>query len=73
VTDTGEGIPPDALERVADPFYTTKEVGEGTGLGLWITHSIVLAHGGSLSCTSEVGTGSTFTVVLPLRPPDPVA
>jgi two-component system, NtrC family, sensor kinase len=72
VSDTGEGIPPDVLARITDPFFTTKGVGEGTGLGLWITDSIVRAHGGRLTCESEVGNGSTFTVVLPLRPAVPL-
>jgi two-component system NtrC family sensor kinase len=67
ITDTGRGIPPDVLEHITDPFFTTKEVGEGTGLGLWISDSIVSAHAGTLTCQSEVGTGSTFTVTLPLR------
>ena len=69
VSDTGSGIPADLIERVFDPFFTTKEVGEGTGLGLWITDSIVRAHGGTLVCDSEVGKGATFTVTLPLRQP----
>jgi signal transduction histidine kinase len=68
ISDTGEGMAPDLLERITDPFFTTKGVGEGTGLGLWITDSIVRAHGGTLLCESEVGAGSTFTVILPLRP-----
>ena len=67
IGDTGEGIPPDVLEKITDPFFTTKEVGEGTGLGLWISDSIVSAHGGTLTCRTEVGVGSTFTVTLPLR------
>ncbi len=68
VSDTGEGIPPEVREHITDPFFTTKGVGEGTGLGLWISDSIVRAHGGVLTCDSEVGVGSTFTVILPLRP-----
>ena len=68
ISDSGEGIAPDVRERIMDPFFTTKGVGEGTGLGLWITDSIVRAHGGKLLCESEVGAGSTFTVILPLRP-----
>jgi two-component system NtrC family sensor kinase len=68
ISDTGEGIRPDVLERITDPFFTTKGVGEGTGLGLWISDSIVRAHGGVLHCDSKVGLGSTFTVTLPLRP-----
>jgi two-component system NtrC family sensor kinase len=66
IADSGAGIPRDVLERITDPFFTTKEVGEGTGLGLWITDSIIRAHGGTLTCESEVGAGSTFTVTLPL-------
>jgi len=68
ISDTGEGIPHDVREHITDPFFTTKGVGEGTGLGLWISDSIVRAHGGQLLCDSEVGVGSTFTVILPLRP-----
>jgi PAS domain S-box-containing protein len=68
ISDSGEGIAPEVRERIIDPFFTTKGVGEGTGLGLWITDSIVRAHGGKLLCESEVGVGSTFTVILPLRP-----
>ena len=67
IGDTGEGIPPDVLEKITDPFFTTKEVGEGTGLGLWISDSIVNAHGGTLTWQTELGVGSTFTVTLPLR------
>jgi signal transduction histidine kinase len=68
ISDSGEGIAPDVREHITDPFFTTKGVGEGTGLGLWISDSIVRAHGGQLLCESEVGVGSTFTVILPLRP-----
>jgi signal transduction histidine kinase len=67
ITDNGAGIAADVLEHITDPFFTTKEVGEGTGLGLWISDSIVSAHGGTLTCESQVGVGSTFTVTLPLR------
>ena len=66
VQDSGQGIAPDVIEHITDPFFTTKEVGEGTGLGLWITDSIVRAHSGTLSCESELGRGATFTVTLPL-------
>jgi two-component system, NtrC family, sensor kinase len=67
ISDSGDGIPPEARARITDPFFTTKGVGEGTGLGLWITDSIIRAHGGTLTIDSEVGSGSTFTIVLPLR------
>ncbi|HWN69544.1 MAG TPA: HAMP domain-containing sensor histidine kinase, partial [Haliangium sp.] len=70
ITDSGPGIRPDVMEKITDPFFTTKEVGEGTGLGLWITENIVRAHGGKLSWTSEPGKGASFTVVLPVQAPE---
>ena len=69
VSDNGKGITPEAMPRIFDPFYTTKEVGKGTGLGLTIAYKIVIRHGGRIDVRSEVGTGSTFTVVLPINPP----
>jgi len=66
VTDNGKGIPPERLTRIFEPFYTTKKAGRGTGLGLSVTHRIVKQHGGSIRVESQVGVGSTFTVVLPL-------
>jgi len=65
-TDTGVGIPPVVRDRIFEPFYTTKPIGQGTGLGLSICREIVEAHGGEVLLQSEVGRGSTFTVVLPL-------
>jgi signal transduction histidine kinase len=70
VTDSGTGIRPEVIQRITDPFFTTKDVGEGTGLGLWITENIIRAHGGTLRCVSNPGEGATFTVVLPLRAPE---
>ncbi|MFO8102358.1 MAG: ATP-binding protein [Dehalococcoidia bacterium] len=64
VIDNGPGIPPEALQKVFDPFYTTKTVGKGTGLGLSICQSICIQHGGRLECESKVGAGTTFRVVL---------
>jgi two-component system NtrC family sensor kinase len=64
-TDTGAGIPPEKIDLVFNPFYTTKDVGEGTGLGLSVSQRIVEQHGGSIDVKSKLGSGSTFTVKLP--------
>ncbi|NVB39730.1 PAS domain S-box protein [Pseudenhygromyxa sp. WMMC2535] len=65
VSDTGCGIPQSKLGRIFDPFFTTKAAGEGTGIGLAISHNIVNAHGGELLVESKVGQGTTFRVRLP--------
>ncbi len=65
VSDTGHGIPPDALDKIFQPLYTTKA--KGIGLGLALCKLIVEAHDGTISVTSAVGKGSTFTVALPAR------
>ena len=67
VDDTGPGIPPDHLQRIWDPFFTTKSSGEGTGLGLSITNRIVTRHGGQIRVESQEGAGARFTVELPVR------
>lgn len=67
VSDTGCGIPEENLRKIRDPFFTTKEVGTGTGLGLSIVDEIIRSHGGQLHVESQVGRGSTFTVVLPIE------
>ena len=63
--DTGDGIPPEILKDIFKPFFTTKEIGEGTGLGLYISHEIIKRHGGDIYVRSVVGEGSTFTIALP--------
>jgi two-component system, cell cycle sensor histidine kinase and response regulator CckA len=65
VSDTGSGIAPAALSHIFEPFFTTKESGKGTGLGLSTAFGIVKQHGGSLSVTSDIGRGTTFTIQLP--------
>lgn len=65
VSDTGAGIRADDLARIFDPYFTTKEKGEGTGLGLAVVDGIVREYGGTITCRSVLGEGSTFTVYLP--------
>ncbi len=65
--DTGIGIPEEILPKILDPFFTTKEQGRGTGLGLSVSYGIIERHRGKLEVKSKVGEGSTFTVKLPLR------
>lgn len=71
VADTGMGIAPEHLERIYDPFFSTKEEGKGTGLGLAVVYGIVEAHGGQIEVDTTVGKGTTFSVFLPLHPVTP--
>ena len=68
VSDTGHGVDPEIASRIFEPYYTTKEVGKGTGMGLAVVHGIVLNHGGAVSLESERGKGATFHVYLPITP-----
>jgi len=68
VADNGPGIPPGELERIWDPFWTTKPEGEGTGLGLAVVHGIITEHGGTIEVESEVKRGTRFIITLPIAP-----
>ena len=66
ITDTGAGIPPERIDLIFDPFYTTKKEGEGTGLGLFIVGKMVELMRGRIDVTSKVGEGTTFSIELPI-------
>lgn len=65
VSDTGHGMTPEVMERIFDPYFTTKQTGEGTGMGLAVTHGIIKSLGGDITVNSEPGNGTVFYVVLP--------
>lgn len=67
VADNGCGIPGESLQKIFDPFYTTKPIGQGTGLGLSLSYGIIKRHGGEIRVDSEVGVGTTFRVELPIH------
>jgi signal transduction histidine kinase len=72
VQDTGCGMPEEDAQKAFEPFFTTKAVGKGTGLGLFLSRESVVAHGGSLALTSEIGRGTTVTMTLPAMQREPI-
>jgi CheY-like chemotaxis protein len=71
VGDTGPGIDPGIVNRIFDPYFTTKEVGKGSGMGLSVVHGIMRNHGGGIRVTSEPGKGARFTALFPVSKKDP--
>lgn len=69
VSDTGSSIPPEILQRIFDPFYTTKAPGKGSGLGLSVVYGIVTGLGGAIQVASQKGRGTEFRIILPLLAP----
>jgi signal transduction histidine kinase len=67
IEDNGPGIPPETIKKIFDPFFSTKDVGHGSGLGLYIVHDIVARHGGRINVNSQMGQGTTFTIWLPRK------
>ena len=67
VRDNGPGIPAHIVDKIFQPFFTTKPTGEGTGLGLSMSYDIVKAHGGELKVETKEGEGSEFVIQLPFR------
>jgi two-component system, NtrC family, sensor kinase len=66
VKDNGNGIPQQDLDKIFQPFFTTKPTGEGTGLGLSLSYDIVKVHGGEIKLESEINEGTVFTILLPI-------
>ena len=67
VTDNGNGIPQKIVDKIFQPFFTTKPTGQGTGLGLSLSYDIVKAHGGEIIVETKEGEGSEFIIQLPLN------
>jgi PAS domain S-box-containing protein len=73
ITDDGVGIAPEHMDRIYEPFFTTKEIGRGSGQGLALARTTIEQHSGSIACASARGEGTTFTIRLPLGPPGATA
>jgi two-component system, NtrC family, sensor kinase len=69
IRDSGKGMNKATLEKIFDPFFTTKGVGSGTGLGLSISYGVIQKHGGDILVSSEIGKGTEFKIILPVRGP----
>jgi signal transduction histidine kinase len=67
IEDSGTGMSPETVSQIFDPFFTTKKVGEGTGLGLSIAYGLIQKHNGKIDVKSEMGKGTVFTVVIPIK------
>lgn len=67
ITDNGIGMQEEELEKIFEPFYTTKKIGEGIGLGLYVSYKIINAHNGCIKVSSKKGEGSCFTIILPIK------
>ncbi|MCP3874503.1 MAG: hypothetical protein GY699_15275 [Desulfobacteraceae bacterium] len=68
IKDTGTGMSPDTLDHCFMPFFTTKDVDQGTGLGLSVVHGIIQSHNGTITADSEMGKGSRFDIIFPVKP-----
>jgi len=66
IADTGQGIKPENIQHLFEPFFTTKPVGQGTGLGLYVSYEIIQQHKGTIDVASQIGQGTTFTITLPV-------
>ena len=71
IRDTGKGIADEHVPHIFEPFFSTKQEGKGTGLGLWVSFNIVRSHGGNIRVRSRPGRGTTFTITLPIKGPPP--